>query len=72
MTKLSAGLMAGSLGVFVAVLLIDGALVFSSTRNAQATPKFAQETGKACVFCHSRPPDLNAQGKKFKAQGNKL
>jgi hypothetical protein len=72
MTKLSAYLTGGTVAVLVAVLLMDGALVFSSTRSAQASPKFTQETGKACNFCHTKPPALNDQGLKFKANGNRL
>lgn len=55
-----------------AVVLIAGALTTLGSREAAATPKFTQETGKACNFCHSKPPELNDQGKKFKANGNKL
>ena len=36
------------------------------------TKKFAQQTGQPCGYCHSKPPALNDQGKKFKANGNKL
>ncbi len=55
-----------------AVALIAGALTTIGSRQAAATPKFTQDTGKACNFCHSKPPELNDQGKKFKANGNKL
>jgi len=47
-------------------------LIAAAPRDAKATPAFAQQTGKQCGFCHGKPPELNAQGKKFKANGNKL
>jgi hypothetical protein len=37
--------------------------------NAEATPKFARETGKNCSFCHSGPPRLNDTGVAFKNDG---
>jgi len=55
-----------------AVVLLAGALTTLGSREAAASPKFTQETGKACNFCHSKPPELNDAGKKFKANGNKL
>ena len=55
-----------------AVLLIAGTLTTIGSREAAASPKNTQETGKPCNFCHSKPPELNDQGKKFKANGNKL
>ena len=55
-----------------AVVLIAGTLTAVGSREAAAGPKFTQETGKACNFCHSKPPELNDQGKAFKAKGNKL
>ena len=55
-----------------AVVLIAGAITTMSARQAAATPKFTQDTGKPCTFCHTKPPELNDQGKKFKENGNKL
>ena len=57
-----------------AVVAAAGVLIAGTvgTREAAATPKFTQDTGKACNFCHDKPPGLNDQGKKFKANGNKL
>ena len=52
-------------------LLVAAALTLGS-REAAAKPEFAQQTGKPCGFCHSQPPALNDQGKKFKANGFKL
>jgi hypothetical protein len=40
-----------------------------SASNAQATPTFARQTGKACSFCHSGPPRLNDTGLAFKKDG---
>jgi cytochrome c553 len=59
----------------LAAVWIAGLLAAAMTvapHAAKATPQFTQQTGKACVFCHSKPPELNDQGKKFKANGNKL
>jgi hypothetical protein len=44
----------------------------AATTSGQATPLYAQQTGKPCGFCHARPPELNANGKKFKANGYRL
>lgn len=54
-----------------AALLIAGTLALAP-QKAQAGPAFTQQTGKACPTCHTAPPALNATGKKFKANGNKL
>jgi hypothetical protein len=54
-----------------AALLIAGAIILAP-QKAQANPKFAADTKKACNFCHTAPPTLNEQGQKFKANGNKL
>jgi hypothetical protein len=40
-----------------------------ATSNAEATPAFARQTGKACSFCHSGPPRLNDAGVAFKNNG---
>jgi hypothetical protein len=37
--------------------------------NAEATPRFARETGKTCNFCHRGPPRLNETGVAFKKGG---
>lgn len=55
----------------VAVFAASVVILFP-TKKASATAQFAQQTGKACNFCHSAPPTLNDQGKAFKAKGNKL
>jgi hypothetical protein len=42
---------------------------------ANATPAYAQQTGKACAFCHQNPAGggpLKSAGEKFKANGHKL
>ena len=67
---------AGSTKVLVvgvgAVAVALASVIAFAPREAKANPGFAQATGKPCGFCHSKPPELNAQGKKFKANGNKL
>jgi cytochrome c553 len=57
--------------VTVAVFAASMTMLVAS-RPAAANPQFAQQTGKACAFCHTAPPALNDQGKAFKAKGNKL
>jgi hypothetical protein len=54
------------------VLVASASLVTVAQREANATPQLAQKTGKPCGFCHTKPPALNAEGKKFKANGHKL
>ncbi len=54
------------------VVLIAGAFTVLGSRQAAATMKFTQDTGKPCTFCHTAPPELNDEGKKFKANGNKF
>ena len=58
-----------------AALLIAGALSLTVSRPANATPAYAQQTGKACGFCHVNPAgggELKPAGEKFKANGHKL
>lgn len=55
-----------------AVAFALASVIAFSPREAKANPGFAQQTGKPCGFCHAKPPELNAQGKAFKAKGNKL
>lgn len=52
-----------------AIVLVAG---LATTQQASASMKFTQETGKPCTFCHTKGAELNDQGKKFKANGNKL
>lgn len=54
----------------LAVIVVVAGL--ATTQQASASMKFTQETGKPCTFCHVAPPELNDQGKKFKANGFKL
>jgi len=45
------------------------------SQPANATPQYAQQTGKACGFCHKNPAGggaLKPAGEKFKANGHKL
>jgi hypothetical protein len=58
-----------------AALLIAGALAVTASRPANATPAYAQQTGKACGYCHANPAGggkLKPAGEKFKANGHKL
>ena len=70
-TKNAVALVCGA----AAALLITGALAVTGSRPANATPAFAQQTGKACGYCHVNPAGggkLKPAGEKFKANGNKL
>jgi hypothetical protein len=58
-----------------AILMLAGAVSLTGSRTANATPAFAQQTGKACGYCHVNPAGggkLKAAGEKFKANGYKL
>ena len=58
-----------------AALLIAGAMSLTISQPANATPQYAQQTGKACGFCHKNPAGggaLKPAGEKFKANGHKL
>jgi hypothetical protein len=54
-----------SAGPFAAALIL-------AAPNAEATPQFARDTGRACSFCHSRAPRLNDTGLSFKNNGFRL
>jgi len=59
----------------LAGILIAGTVCLITSRPAQATPKFATDTGKACAECHVAPAGggkLTSFGEAFKANGNKL
>jgi hypothetical protein len=58
--------MAGS-----SVLLILWALTLAPQR-ADANPVYAWRTGEGCPTCHTFPPVLNDNGKKFKTNGYKF
>lgn len=56
-------------------ILITAAALVLSGGPAAATAKFAKETGKACVDCHTNPKGggaLTTLGTQFKANGNKM
>jgi hypothetical protein len=58
-----------------AALLIAGAMSLTISRPASALPAYAQQTGKACGFCHQNPAGggaLKPAGEKFKANDHKL
>ena len=58
-----------------AVLLVSGTFALVAPGQANATPAYAQKTGKPCGFCHVSPGGggpLKPAGKKFKANGHKL
>ena len=58
-----------------AAMLIAGAMSLTVSQPATALPAYAQQTGKACGFCHQNPAGggaLKSAGEKFKANGHKL
>lgn len=55
-------------GVLVAAP-IALALMFLSMPKADATPKFARQTGRSCNYCHRGVPRLNDTGLAFKNNG---
>lgn len=59
---------------FAAAGLIAGLLSVTVSRPANATPAYAQSSGKPCGFCHQNPAGggaLKPAGEKFKANGYK-
>jgi hypothetical protein len=71
LARLAWGLAAGG----GAALLVSGTFILIAPQQAQATPKYAQQTGKACGYCHVNPGGggkLKAAGEKFKKNGHKL
>jgi hypothetical protein len=58
-----------------AATLIAGAMSLTITQKASALPAYAQQTGKACGYCHVNPAGggaLKPAGAKFKANGHKM
>ncbi len=60
--------------VFAPVLVICAAIVAAvttgmSTRQAQALPSFARQTGQPCGTCHTDYPALTPYGRRFKLLG---
>jgi mono/diheme cytochrome c family protein len=58
-----------------AAFLIATAFTVIGSQPAKAMPAYAQQTGKACGFCHKAAGGggpLTAAGEKFKANGHKL
>jgi hypothetical protein len=57
-----------------AAILIAGTASVTVSRQANATPQYATQTGKPCGQCHENPAGggkLKAAGEKFKANGYK-
>ena len=70
-TKNAVGFVCGA----AAAILVAATISMSVSRPANASPEFAQQTGKPCGFCHVNPAGggkLKPAGEKFKANGNKL
>jgi hypothetical protein len=70
-TKKAVGVICGA----AAALLVAGVLSVTISKPVSATPAYAQQTGKACGYCHENPAGggkLKAAGEKFKANGHKL
>ncbi len=58
-------------GTAMAMFVIAGTVTLAP-KKAAANPNYASQTGKPCTFCHTAPPNLNANGKQFQANGHKL
>ena len=61
-------------GGTAAAILIAGTVSVTVSRQANATPQYATQTGKPCGQCHENPAGggkLKAAGEKFKANGYK-
>ena len=57
-----------------AAILIAGTVSVTVSRQANATPQYATQTGKPCGQCHENPAGggkLKPFGEKFKANGFK-
>jgi len=70
----TAAVFAGTAGIAGAALVAATMLAVTS-RQAAATPVFAQQTGLPCGQCHVNPAGggkLKTFGEKFKANGDKL
>ncbi len=64
----------GAAGVAAAIIVL-GAGVTLSSRQAQATPQYAAQTGLPCGKCHVNPAgggERTAFGKAFAANGHKV
>jgi len=58
-----------------AAVSLGGMIALGTSKTASALPAYAQQTGKACGFCHQNPAGggaLKDAGKKFQANGHKL
>lgn len=64
-------LLAGAASLAAAAFVAIVGLTFTPG-EAVAKPAYSGQTGKACNYCHTKPPALNAKGKAFKAKGHKL
>jgi hypothetical protein len=63
------------LGAIAGVAAICGTMMVAIPKSAQATPAYAQQTGKACGSCHQNPAGGGARtklGEAFAANGHKL
>lgn len=61
--------------VALSVAALSGAVVLTGSQKVQAMPAYAQQTGKACGYCHVSAGGggaLKPAGKKFQAKGHKL
>jgi hypothetical protein len=62
--KVITAILAGAVGM-AAVIVLAGAITFAP-RPAMANVSIGQKTGQPCTKCHTKPPALNAYGKKYK------
>jgi hypothetical protein len=59
----------GAIGLAAAVVI---AALSLAPQRAAAIPKYTEQTGKPCGFCHTKVPDLNDQGRAFQNNGRRL
>jgi len=72
--RLAVPMVVGTAAVATAALIMGMTMTLTS-RPASALPAYAQQTGKACGYCHENPAGggkRTAAGEKFAANGHKL
>ncbi len=53
-------------------ILLGGFFLFLFSFRAEATLKHRKETGKSCVFCHTRIPESGAEDPQLNDDGQKF
>jgi len=74
LSRFAVSIIAAAAGIATAAL-ITGMTMTLASRTASALPVYAQQTGKACGYCHVNPAGggkRTAAGEKFAANGHKF